>query len=112
MSLVSERNMVPRLANRAANAVRVVNITVNQFDPDGLKYFTTVSVRAHWLISVICLIEPVYRPHYGMIKFAAYGVIMAALIGFTASLHYRLRSNRPVTWHWLLAFYGLDMLLV
>ncbi|MCY4557045.1 MAG: histidine kinase [Chloroflexi bacterium] len=104
--------MVPRLATKAANAVRVVKITVNQFDPDGLKYFTTVSVRAHWLISVICLIELVYRPHYGMIKFAAYGVIMAALIGFTAFLHYRLRSNRPVTWHWLLALYGLDVLLV
>ena len=112
MSLVSERNMVPRLATRAASAVRMINITANQFDPDGLKYFTTVSVRAHWLISVICLIELVYRPHYGVIKFSAYGVIMAALIGFTACIHYRLRSNRPVTWHWLLALYGLDMLLV
>ena len=47
MSLVSERNMAPRLATTAANAVRVVNITVNQFDPDGLKHFMTVSVRAH-----------------------------------------------------------------
>ena len=104
--------MVTRLAARAANAVRMSNIAVNQFDPDGLKYVTTISVRAHWLISVICLVELVYRPHYGVIKYSSYAVLTAVLIGFTAYLHYRLRSNRPVTWHWLLALYGLDMLLV
>lgn len=112
MLLVSEWNTVVRLASRIVNTLRVRNIRLNQFDPEGLKYFTTVSVRAHWLISVICLIELVYRPHYGVIKFAAYAVFMTALIGFTAYLHYRLQSNRPVTWHWLLALYGLDMLLV
>ncbi len=109
MTLLSERNMVARLA---AGAVRMSNITADEFDPAGLKYVTTISVRAHWLISVICLVELVYRPHYGVIKFAAYAALTAALIGFTAYLHYRLRSNRPVTWRWLLALYGLDILLV
>ncbi len=81
-------------------------------DPEGLGHITTLMIRVHWLIGAIGLIELVYRPDYGIVKFSIYSLILLTLIACTAYIHYRYRSNGPVTWHWLLALCTIDVLLV
>ena len=83
-------------------------------DPDGLKSLAVTTVRAHWFVIALCLVELLYRPYYGYVavRFAIYLAMLLILIGLNGYLHYRLRSNRSLTPHWLLALYALDLLLI
>ena len=101
-----------QLVAKLAKAFRVTDGTLIQFDPDGLRYVTTISVRVHWLIAALSLVELVYRPHYGVARYGAYVLIFLTLIGFSGYLHYLLRSNRPITWRWLLALNAMDVFLI
>ena len=96
----------------AASVFRVRDLALDQIDPDGLKYVATVSVRAHWFIVALMLFELVYRPYYGVAKYAAYGLLLGMLIGLNGYVHYRLHANRPVTWRWVSALFALDVFLL
>ena len=99
---------------KATDAFRANGWTINQIDPDGLKYVATTSVRGHWFIVALLLFELVYRPylHFGVARYAAYALLLLVLIGFNGYIHYRLLSGKPITWHWILALYGLDIFLI
>ena len=105
---------VLRLAGKATDAVRVTDWTLNQIDADGLRYVATISARAHWLIIAVLLFELVYRPYlyFGVARYVPYPLLLLVLIGFNGYIHYRLLSNRPITWHWLAALYALDVVLI
>ena len=105
---------VLQLAAKATDAVRVTDWTLNQIDPDGLRYVATISVRAHWLIIAVLLFELVYRPYlyFGVARYVPFPLLLLVLIGFNGYIHYRLLSNRPITWHWLVALYVLDVSLI
>ena len=83
-------------------------------DPEGLRNLTTNTVRAHWLVLAVCLVELLYRPYYGYVsvRFAFFAVATVTLIGINGYVHYRLRANRPLTWHWLMGLYALDLLVI
>ena len=98
------------LFSKPANAFRASGWSLNQFDPDGLRYVTTISVRVHWLVAAVCLVELVYRPHYGALTYGSYMLLFLAP-GFNGFLHHRLRSNRPITWPWLLSQFAMDLFL-
>ncbi len=101
-----------QLITRAANALRVNDWSLNQIDPAGLRYVATISVRGHWFISAVCLVQLVYRPYYGATKYAAYALLLLVVTGCNGYLHYRLRSHRTITWHGLLAQYAVDVAVV
>ena len=101
-----------RLVSKTANAFRVTDWTLNQIDPDGLRYVATVSVRVHWFFGVVLLVELVYRPHYGVVVYAVYALLMLLLFGFNGYAHFRLRSDRTFTWRWILAVCMLDVLVI
>ena len=105
---------VRQLVKRAAASFRVGDWALNQIDPDGLRYLATISVRANWFVAAIASIELVYRPYldFGVARYATYVLLVLVLIGFNGYIHYRILSNRPVTWRWLFALYALDVFLV
>ena len=100
------------LAAKTANAFRVTDWTLNQVDPDGLRYVATVSVRVHWFFGVVLLVELVYRPHYGVVVYAVYALLLLLLFGFNFYTHRGLRSERTFTWRWILAVCLLDVLVI
>ena len=105
---------IRQLVKRAAASFRVNDWTLNQSDPDGLRYLATISVRANWFVAAIGLIELVYRPNldFGVARYATFVLLVLVLIGFNGYIHYRILSNRPITWRWLFALYVLDVFLV
>ena len=100
------------MITKLSDVLRANYRALGQPDPDGLKSLATISVRAHWFVSAVCLVELVYRPYYGVAKYAVYALLLLVLIGLTGYLHYRLRSNRAITWFWLQALYTTDVALV
>ncbi len=103
-----------QLVRKATVAFRVNDWALNQVDPDGLRYVATISVRAHWFVIAVLFFELVYRPylHFGVARYAPYPLLLLTLIGFNGYIHYRLLSNRPITWRWPVALYALDVFLV
>ena len=105
---------VRQLVKRAAATFRVNDWTLNQIDPDGLRFVAIISVRAHWFMIAVLLFELVYRPYlyFGVARYAPFPLILLVLTGFIGYLQYRLLSSRPITWHWLVALYALDVFLI
>ena len=110
----SHYSRVLQLVTKTTDAFRVNDWTLNQIDPDGLRYMATVSVRAHWFVIAVLLFELVYRPYlyFGVARYAPFPLLLLVLIGFNGYIHYRLLPNRPITWHWPVALYALDVFLV
>ena len=107
-------NRVLQLVGKAADAFRANDWALNQIDPDGLRYVATISVKAHWFVIAVLFFELVYRPYlyFGVARYAPFPLLLLVLIGFNGYFHYRLLSNRPITWHWPVALYALDVFLV
>ena len=101
-----------QLVSKAAHALRVSDWTPSQIEPEGLRYVTSIAVAGHWFVIAVCLVELVYRPYYGLPRFAVYALLLLALIGLNGYIHYRLRTNRPIAWHWLMAICTLDLVLI
>ena len=112
MSQTAQRQRGPRLAVNALQSLRRDGWGLNEVDPVGLRYVTNLSVRGHWLIVVLLVVELCYRPVGGPARFATYVVLLAFLVLFNGYLQYRVASERPITWRWLLGLYGLDVFLV
>ena len=110
----SHYSRVLQLVTKTTDAFRVDDWTLNQVDQDGLRYVATISVRVHWFVIAVLFFELVYRPylHFGVARYAPYPLLLLTLIGFNAYIHYRLLSNRTITWHWPVALYALDVFLV
>ena len=110
----SHYSRVLQLVTKTTDAFRVEDWTLNQIDPDGLRYVATISVRAHWFVIAVLFFELVYRPYlyFGVARYAPFPLLLLVLIGFNGYIHYRLLSKRPITWRWLVALYALDVFLV
>ena len=101
-----------QLFGTAVSVFRANDWTLNRRDPDGLRYVAFVCVWVHWFMVATCLVQLVYRPWYGPERYAAYALLYLALVGFSAYVHYRLASNRAMTWRWIFALCTLDVLLI
>ena len=110
----SQHSRLLQIVTKVTGAFRANDWALNQIDPDGLKYVATISVRAHWFVVAVSLIELVYQPYlyFGITRYATYALLLLVLVGFNGYIHYRLLSNRRVTWHWLVALYALDVFLI
>ena len=101
-----------RWAPKALSAFGVTDWTLNQSDADGLRHVASVSVRVHWFGVAVALVEVLYRPHYEAAPFAAYSLLLLLLAGVTAYTHYRLRSDREITWRLILTVCVVDVVTV
>ena len=102
----------PRLVGMVASTFRVSDWTLNRIDPDGLRYVATVSVWLHWFGAATLLFLLAYRPWYGPGRYLAFAALLLILVAYNGSVHYRLASNRTLTWRWILALCSLDVAVV
>ena len=101
-----------QLIAKATNVFRVTGWTLNEVDPDGLRYVATVVVRVHWFFIAVLVIEVLYRPYYGVVTFISYGLFLLLLAGLSGYTQYRLRSDRMITWRWMLTVWAIDVFIV
>ena len=87
-------------------------LSFNVSNPDELRYLVTISVRVRWFVFGACLVMLVYRPNFTNLQYASYMLFLTLLAGLNGYLHYRVRSGRTVTWHWLLALSVVDWALI
>ena len=105
---------VLHLATKPADTFRANDWMLSQTDQEGLRYVATISVRGHWFVVAIALIELFYRPYldFGVARYVSYVLLVLVLIGFNGYMHYRIFSNKRITWRWVFALYALDVFLI
>ena len=80
-------------------------------DPDVVLYAATVSVWSRWFVWLVGVFLLAYRPSFwypGDIEFLSIPVLLGMVNGL---VHYRLLTNRPVTWRWMLLLFATDIAL-
>ena len=81
-------------------------------DADALRYPATLFVWVRWFIVVLCLILLIYRPDFTLFTYGAYTLFLTLLVALNGYVHYRVRSGRTVTLHWMLALSAMDLVLI
>ena len=81
-------------------------------DPDGVRYAATISVWVRWLLVIAAAIAMWYRPAFTYSTYIPYLLLLVLLVMLNDSVHYRLISNRVVTWSWVFALSTMDIALI
>ena len=80
-------------------------------DPDVVPYAARVSVWGRWFIALVSAFEIAYRPDLWYPDGWGYVLLLAPLVAFNGLVHFRLLTNRPVTWRWMLLLGATDIAL-
>ena len=80
-------------------------------DPDVVPYAARVSVWGRWFIALVSAFEIAYRPGVWHPDGWRYVLLMVPLVALNGLVHFRLLTNRPVTWRWMLLLSAMDIAL-
>ena len=83
-----------------------------RLDPDGLRFVATILVWAHWFVVAFSFVQLAYRPAGWPERYVVYAPLLLLLVAFNGYTHYRLRTNRAITWRWILGLAAMDLTMV
>ena len=83
-----------------------------QADPDVVHHAVRVTVWGRWLALLVVAFQLAYRPGFWYPDDIEHLLLQPPLVIFNGLVHYRLVTNRPVTWRWLLALSAMDIALL
>ena len=84
----------------------------NLADPDVVLHAARVSVWGRWFIWLVGIFQMAYRPGFWFPDDIEYLPLPLLLAVFNGLIHYRLLTNRPVTWRWMLVLSATDIALI
>ena len=96
----------------AASVLRMGGSTLMRLDPDGLRYVATILVWAHWFVVAFSLVQLAYRPAGWPERYVVYAPLFLLLVAFNGYTHYRLATNKTITWRWILGLSAMDLTMV
>ena len=95
-----------------------IGAMLNRFSPavwadaDVVPYAARVSVWGRWFILLVAVFQFLYRPMFWYPDHVEYTLLPAAALALNGLVHYRLLTDRPVTWRWLLFLSVMDFALI
>ena len=92
------------IANRFSSDIRA--------DPDVIAYAAWVSVWGRWLIWLVSVFNLAHRPDAWYPADVEYAFLHVPLVTLNGLVHFRLQTNRPVTWRWMLVLSAMDIALI
>ena len=96
------------LANQPASAV----VESNRTSPEDLRYNLRISVWVRWFLLIAWFVQMNYRPNFADPNYLTNTLFAAALLALNGYVHYRIQTNRAVTWHWMLALSLMDVVTI
>ena len=84
----------------------------NRADPDVVLHAARVAVWGRWFIWLVGVFLLAYRPGFWFPDDIEYLSLPLLLAVFNGLVHYRLLTNRPVTWRWMLLLSATDIALI
>ncbi len=82
-------------------------------EPGVVRYAAGISVWGRWFICLVTVVQFIYRPGFWYYEgHPEYWLLPATLVTLNGLVHYRLLTDRPVTWRWLLLLSSMDFALI
>ena len=81
-------------------------------DPDVVRYAAWISVWVRWFIWLVGVFELAYRPAFWYPQDIELPLLNVLLFSANSLVHHRLRTNRTVTWRWMLFLCTTDLALI
>ena len=81
-------------------------------DPDVVPFAAKVSVWGRWIIWLVAVFLLAYRPADWYPANIEYVFLHVPLVTLNGLVHFRLLTNRPVTWRWLFLLSAMDIALI
>ena len=100
------------LQTTTRDAVASSRRLIDRIDRDDLKYSLRISVWVRWFLLVAWLLQFNYRPNFAHPAYIPTTLFAALVLALNAYVHYRIQSNRTVTWHWALALSVMDVTMI
>ena len=79
---------------------------------DDLRYNLRIAVWVRWFVVIAWLVQHNYRPDFDSGVYVPNMLLVISLLVFNGYVHYRIRANRSITWHWALALSAMDVVTV
>ena len=80
--------------------------------PDDLLYGVRISVWVRWLLLIVWFAQMNYRPNFADPNYVSNTLFAATLLALNGYVHYRILTNRPVTWRWVLTLSVMDATMI
>ena len=80
--------------------------------PDDLLYGVRISVWVRWLLLIAWFAQMNYRPNLADPNYVPNTLFATTLLALNAYVHYRILTNRPVTWRWMLTLSVMDATMI
>ncbi len=80
--------------------------------PDDLLYGVRISVWVRWFLLIAWLLQFNYRPNFAHPAYIPSTLFAASVLALNAYVHYRILTNRRVTWRWALALSAMDVTMI
>ena len=84
----------------------------NLADPDVVLHATWISVWGRWFIWLVGVFLLAYRPGFWYPEDIEYLALPVSVFMVNGLVHYRLLTNRSVTWRWMLFLSAIDVALI
>ena len=81
-------------------------------DADVLLYAAKVTVWGRWFVWLFGAVMLAYRPDLWYPQDIEYVLLNAILATVNGAFHYRMLTNRPVTWRWMIGLGATDIALI
>ena len=111
-SQVEAESQLPEVLMTYVHTIRKMAQWFALADADVALYAAKVTVWGRWIVWFFGAVMLAYRPglwYPDDIGYALLNVMLAALNGV---FHYRLLTNRPVTWRWMVGLSAMDIALI
>ena len=76
---------------------------------DDLRYSLRIAVWVRWFVAIAWLVQHNYRPDFDSGIYVPNMLLVLSLLVFNGYVHYRIRTNRTLTWHWAAALSAIDV---
>ena len=85
---------------------------LDQSDPDDLLYGVRIYVWLRWFLLVMWFAQMNYRLNLGDPNYFPNTLLATMLLALNGYVHYRLVTNRPVSWRWMLGISLADAVTI
>ena len=103
---------VVRQLRTVTDAVATPRCSLNTTDPDELLCPVAIYVWVRWFSAILVLVLLIYRPEFTYFIYSVFTLLLALFVALNGYLHYRVRSGRAVTLHWMLVLSALDIVFI
>ena len=93
----------------SADRRAALNGTPGSIASDDLRYSLRIAVWVRWFVAIAWLVQHNYRPDFDSGVYVPNMLLVLSLLAFNGYVHYRIHTNRALTWHWAAALSAMDV---